>query len=102
MATVIHGLGLGPEGTCQHYHSDLDVVALLCGTCQVYFACYHCHDALQSHAFTAVDEGVGKPVLCGRCRTKLSYQAYQKGFCPNCQAAFNPACARHHDFYFKS
>ena len=43
----IHGIGLDKAGRCTHYHTQLDIAALLCAKCRKYYACYSCHDELQ-------------------------------------------------------
>ena len=42
----IHGIGLDKAGRCTHYHTQLDIAALLCAKCRKYYACYSCHDEL--------------------------------------------------------
>ncbi|MFC4761197.1 CHY zinc finger protein [Fructobacillus durionis] len=98
--TKIYGIDIGPRGTCQHYHSELDVVALECAQCQRYYACYECHNRLADHDFAPWPKGDGKPVLCGVCQKKLSFSEYQQGQCIYCQTPFNPGCAKHCHIYF--
>ena len=45
----IHGIGLDKAGRCTHYHTQLDIAALLCAKCRKYYACYSCHDELEDH-----------------------------------------------------
>ena len=47
----IHGIGLDKAGRCTHYHTQLDIAALLCAKCRKYYACYSCHDELEDHPF---------------------------------------------------
>lgn len=96
----LYGEELDQEGRCRHYHTDLDVVALKCAKCGRYYACYHCHDALEDHSFVPTDETEPYPVLCGSCGQRLTYEEYSKGHCPYCGHPFNPRCSRHHDIYF--
>ena len=49
----IHGIGLDKAGRCTHYHTQLDIAALLCAKCRKYYACYSCHDELEDHPFVA-------------------------------------------------
>lgn len=49
----IHGIGLDKAGRCTHYHTQLDIAALLCAKCRKYYACYSCHDELEDHSFVA-------------------------------------------------
>ncbi|MCD2159115.1 CHY zinc finger protein [Fructobacillus sp. M1-13] len=100
-AIKIFGQDIGPTGTCRHYHSDVDVVALRCEKCQQYFACYQCHDAMRKHAFQPAARQVGRPVLCGVCHKTLTYAEYKETACPYCGAAFNPNCVLHQDRYFQ-
>lgn len=44
----IHGIGLDKAGRCTHYHTQLDIAALLCAKCRKYYACYSCHDELKT------------------------------------------------------
>lgn len=46
----IHGIGLDKAGRCTHYHTQLDIAALLCAKCRKYYACYSCHDELEDHS----------------------------------------------------
>lgn len=98
----VYGIGLDAEGRCEHYHTELDVVALRCGKCRKYYACYKCHDQLEDHAFVPADAGqdADTPVLCCSCNSKLTYIQYQQGKCAFCGHDFNPKCALHHDIYF--
>ena len=34
----IHGIGLDKAGRCTHYHTQLDIAALLCAKCRKYYA----------------------------------------------------------------
>lgn len=96
----IHGIGLDKAGRCTHYHTELDVAALLCGKCRKYYACYECHDEMEDHSFEATSEAEPWPVLCGCCRNKLSREEYKTGSCPYCHAQFNPGCSLHENIYF--
>ena len=49
----ILGLDLDEVGRCSHYHGSNDIVALKCGSCQAFYACYRCHDAICDHSFKA-------------------------------------------------
>lgn len=96
----IHGIGLDEEGRCTHYHTKLDIAALLCAKCRKYYACYSCHDGIEDHPFTATTPEEKYPVLCGCCKQKLTYQEYKQGSCPYCHAQFNPRCSLHENIYF--
>nr|WP_197696932.1 CHY zinc finger protein [Streptococcus merionis] len=99
---MFYGLGVDQESRCQHYHSRVDIAALKCKACQKYYACYECHDAMESHLFVATDSSEVYPVLCGNCKTYLSRTDYETYFCPNCTHAFNPKCILHKNIYFKN
>ena len=96
----IHGIGLDKAGRCIHYHTRLDVAALLCAKCRKYYACYSCHDETENHPFVATEPDEKYPVLCGCCRSKLTRQEYKQGSCPYCHAEFNPRCSLHENIYF--
>ncbi|KHD44664.1 CHY zinc finger protein [Streptococcus hongkongensis] len=98
---TIYGLQLDNAGRCQHYHTELDIVALKCQVCQKYYACYKCHDNLEDHLFHANPSSEKFPVVCGNCRTYLSAEIYAKGFCPSCLSQFNPNCQLHKSIYFQ-
>ena len=98
------GLLVDHESRCVHYHSDKDIVALQCYECQKYYACYQCHNELESHIFSPYPLNLkeDRPILCGSCGKTLTYEEYtETGTCPFCNAAFNPACQSHHSYYFK-
>ncbi|MGT2887969.1 CHY zinc finger protein [Streptococcus didelphis] len=94
------GLDLDKETRCRHYHTARDIAALKCQTCQKYYACYICHDSLESHSFKASSKAEAYPVLCGACRKVMSRLAYEKGYCPYCSKPFNPKCSAHKAIYF--
>lgn len=96
----IYGSGLDAAGRCVHWHGDADVVALRCGQCHRYYACYMCHDAMEDHGFRAADDSDETPVLCGSCMHQLTREQYAAGSCAYCGHGFNPGCALHHDIYF--
>ena len=77
----IHGIGLDKAGRCTHYHTQLDIAALLCAKCRKYYACYSCHDELEDHPFAPTTPEEAYPVLCGNCGRKLTLQEYKKGSC---------------------
>ena len=98
------GLLVDHESRCVHYHSDKDIVALQCYECQKYYACYQCHNKLESHVFSTYPLNLkeDRPILCGSCGKTLTYEEYtETGTCPFCNAAFNPACQNHYSIYFR-
>ena len=46
----IHGIGLDKAGRCTHYHTQLDIAALLCAKCRKYYG------QLVSDLYSAEDE----------------------------------------------
>ncbi|EOT46996.1 MULTISPECIES: CHY zinc finger protein [Enterococcus] len=97
---TIHGKLVDQVGRCVHYHQNEDVVALKCGACQKYYACFVCHDECETHRYQAMDRTDTALVICGVCRHTLTYTQYQIQSCPYCFQSFNPNCALHHDIYF--
>ena len=98
------GVLVDDESRCVHYHTDKDIVALQCYECQKYYACYQCHNALETHTFTPYPLSLkeDRPILCGSCKKILTYEEYsKKSSCPYCKAAFNPACQNHYSIYFR-
>jgi uncharacterized CHY-type Zn-finger protein len=100
----IHGVNLDGQTRCAHYHSEVDIIAIKLRCCSEYYACKECHDALADHRLVPwLPESFGtRAVMCGACGTELTIEAYlaSGSRCPACDAAFNPACSRHHHFYF--
>lgn len=76
---IIYGINLDSKGRCKHYHTKQDIVALKCGKCQDYFACYQCHNQLRNHPLESVSVKAASPVFCGNCRHFLTYTEYKKG-----------------------
>ena len=71
----IHGIGLDKAGRCTHYHTQLDIAALLCAKCRKYYACYSCHDELEDHSFMA--NNTGRSLSC--FMRKLRQETYTSG-----------------------
>lgn len=92
------------ETRCEHYHSELDRVAMKFYCCKTYYPCIHCHIETTDHTVSKwpVEQFDEKAVLCGACGTEISIHAYINGgaSCSNCEAPFNPGCERHHHLYF--
>ena len=98
------GLLVDDESRCVHYHSDKDIVALQCYDCKKYYACYRCHNTLETHTFCPYPLNLKEDrlILCGSCGNTLTYVEYtEKGTSPFCNAAFNPACQNHYPIYFR-
>lgn len=90
------------QGRCTHYHSERDVVANWCTTCQAMWACHACHEEATDHPFGRVELSSSIPaVLCGVCGKSLSAAEYDSvSACPGCGAQFNPGCRLHRHLYF--
>ncbi|TWT11350.1 hypothetical protein FRX54_03460 [Streptococcus sp. sy004] len=99
----IYGDVVDLETRCLHYHSARDIVALRCFSCRRYYPCYHCHDTYEQHTYQAYSsQSEDEVVFCGACQIGMTALAYRQGksVCPNCSAAFNPACKEHESIYF--
>lgn len=100
----VHGELIDNESRCVHWHSPLDVIALKFKCCQRFYACYSCHDKLAGHPpqrYNLRHDSNEKLVLCGVCRTQLTFEQYVELRCPRCAAHFNPGCKIHYDLYFE-
>ena len=100
-----YGKLVDEETRCIHYHGKNDIIALQCYKCKKYYACYKCHDGIESHPFSPYPISLSDdfPILCGVCKNLLTYQEYHNHTnCPYCLSDFNPGCQNHHDYYFKS
>ncbi|MDP9086680.1 MAG: CHY zinc finger protein [Pseudomonadota bacterium] len=101
---IVKGVALDPQTRCAHYHSPLDIIAIKMACCQTYYACKDCHAELADHPLQAwpPTKWDMPAILCGACKQELTIRHYlQSGSsCPNCNADFNPGCAKHHHFYF--
>lgn len=100
----VRGVNLDAQTRCTHYRTALDVIAIRMKCCGVYYACKECHQALANHPIEVwpQEEWNQPAVLCGACGYQLSIAQYMaSGYkCPNCDAAFNPGCRNHYQFYF--
>ncbi|MBI4512762.1 MAG: hypothetical protein HY702_01510 [Gemmatimonadetes bacterium] len=106
VAPRVHGRLVDAHTRCVHYDGPRDIVAIKFRCCGRYYACYSCHEELESHpaARWARGEFGERAVLCGACGAELTINAYLAcGYrCPSCGAGFNPGCARHHPLYFET
>lgn len=101
----VYGVDVDQQTRCQHYHSELDIIALKFGCCERYYSCYQCHLETADHPpkpwpQSRFDEAA---VLCGSCGHELTVHEYKEcdSRCPACNASFNPGCAAHHALYFE-
>lgn len=101
---MVFGATVDNQTRCVHYHTELDVVAIKFFCCGRYYPCCHCHDEAEHHPIVPwpadrLDTGA---VLCGVCGSEFAISSYLAAArCPECDAAFNPRCARHRSIYFQ-
>jgi uncharacterized CHY-type Zn-finger protein len=102
---AVYGKPVDQQTRCEHWHSDLDIIAIKFKCCEKYFPCFSCHEETVDHPpqVWPVDEFDTKAVLCGACGVELSINEYlqSNNTCPNCSAAFNPGCRKHYHLYFE-
>lgn len=93
----ICGIDLGSTG-CTHDRNDLASVALLCKCCHKHYACYRCHNKLESHLIErgTLLEFNKDAILCRRCQHSLTVEAYFA-----CQAPCNPGWKKRWERYFE-
>jgi uncharacterized CHY-type Zn-finger protein len=111
---VVHGLNVNSTSGCEHYHSELDIIAIKFKCCGLYWACCVCHQngntntkanhPTANHAIERWEhhEFNTMAILCGCCGIELTINQYLNcnSFCPNCNAAFNSRCRLHWHQYF--
>lgn len=102
---TVHGMNTRLKLQCDHWHSELDIIAIRHKCCMEYYACISCHDELAGHASEVwpKSERQRLAVLCGNCYRELSIEEYLKSNsqCPGCKAGFNPGCSKHYTLYFE-
>lgn len=91
---------------CEHWHSELDIIALKFKCCETFYPCYECHKESTSHEVLRYHSNTEeKVVLCGNCNTSMTFAEYQSNKeplrCPYCMSKFNPGCSNHYDLYFE-
>lgn len=100
----VRGVDLDPQTRCAHYHGATDIIAIKMKCCGVFYACKDCHTALADHEIEVWPRGqwIDHAVLCGGCGVELTIEQYMRceSRCPACDAAFNPGCRNHYQFYF--
>jgi uncharacterized CHY-type Zn-finger protein len=89
---------------CEHYHLDVDIVAIKFKCCNTYYSCCKCHEEGADHP-TEVwkkQEFENKAILCGACGTELTINEYLDSMssCHYCNASFNSRCKYHSHLYF--
>ncbi len=101
---VIYGIDVDSQTRCDHYRTDLDIIAIKFKCCGFWFPCYECHSEIADHE-TKVwprDERDTVAILCGACGYQLSITEYLgcASTCPGCLSKFNPGCSKHYHLYF--
>ena len=102
----VKGTNVDAQTRCEHYHKEIDIIAIKFKCCGDWFPCFECHEENTNHQqeIWPVDEFDTKTVLCGSCGYKLSVTEYMKcdSVCPECRSLFNPGCAKHYHLYFET
>eukprot|EP00796_Vickermania_ingenoplastis_P007881 gene7881-5507_t len=103
---VVRGRVVDGETRCEHYHSELDIIAIKFRCCKIFYPCFQCHEEETEGKHEpqqwAVEERDHRAILCGHCRTTHTIATYMgTDICPACSAAWNPRCAHHYHLYFK-
>ena len=102
----VYGKPIDNQTRCQHWHSELDIIAIKFKCCDKYYPCFSCHEETADHEpqVWPKSEFDSKAILCGVCGTELSIADYKSSnnTCPNCKAAFNPGCSNHYHLYFET
>jgi uncharacterized CHY-type Zn-finger protein len=98
------GFSVDAETRCEHWHSELDIIAIKFKCCGEWYPCFECHTALAGHEPTvwSVNERAEPAVLCGACGHELTIEEYVSSGsqCTSCSSQFNPKCANHYHLYF--
>ncbi len=100
----VYGLLVDDQTRCEHYHSEVDIIAIKFKCCDKFYPCYQCHNACENHPIERwqPNEFDQQAILCGHCQRTLSIQKYmQVTHCPYCQAQFNAGCKKHYGIYFE-
>ncbi|MCP3761305.1 CHY zinc finger protein [Domibacillus sp. A3M-37] len=101
----IKGKVLDEETRCEHYHKEIDRIAIKFYCCQTYYPCHSCHEECGcGDALVWPRRLFGeKAILCGACKHELTINEYLScnSTCPACGASFNPGCSLHKHYYFE-
>lgn len=102
---MIKGKIIDDQTRCEHYHSELDIIAIKFKCCRDYYPCFQCHEEVAGHQAQkwSKDERDEKAILCGVCKTELTINEYfhSGNICPSCNSHFNPKCNLHYHLYFE-
>lgn len=99
----VFGKTVDEHTRCEHYATELDVIAIRFACCDLYYPCHLCHSECADHPAEQWprDKWDQPAILCGMCWTQLTIETYRNtDSCPECAALFNPRCAAHLDYYF--
>ncbi|RWZ58051.1 hypothetical protein EQV77_09705 [Halobacillus fulvus] len=99
----VYGVKVDQQTRCQHYHSDIDVIAIKFRCCGKFYACHACHEEMEDHAADRwpEEEWDETAIMCGNCRNVLTIREYMDvNSCPSCEHSFNERCSNHYPLYF--
>ncbi|GGC91012.1 hypothetical protein GCM10007216_22200 [Thalassobacillus devorans] len=99
----VKGVQVDPYTRCQHYHSDIDIIAIKFYCCKEYYACYYCHKEKANHREEKWPRELWneQAILCGNCDHELTINEYiEASECPSCRHRFNEKCSNHYPLYF--
>jgi len=102
---VVKGVNVDSYSRCEHFHGELDIVAIKFPCCDEFYACYDCHSFIAYHRPTKwqSNQFEEKAIMCGNCHSCLTIKEYlsSDSCCPICSASFNPRCKDHWSLYFE-
>lgn len=99
----VFGKTVDAHTRCEHYSTELDIIAIRFACCDRYYPCHLCHSECTEHPAQqwSREQWDHKAILCGACWTQLTIGTYLGvDACPECAAAFNPGCKAHSSYYF--
>ena len=99
----VFGKTVDDQTRCEHYSTELDIIAIRFACCDRYYPCHLCHSECTAHRAQQRprEQWHRKAILCGNCWIELTVEAYLGvSACPDCAAPFYPRCAAHADFHF--
>jgi uncharacterized CHY-type Zn-finger protein len=102
----VKGINADSQTRCEHYKSEIDIIAIKFKCCGDWFPCFECHRETANHPpqVWSKNEFETKAILCGNCRHQLTINEYFacQSSCPNCSHRFNPKCSNHYHLYFET
>lgn len=99
----VFGKTVDEHTRCEHYATELDVIAIRLACCGLYYPCHLCHSECAGHPAQQWprEQWNQHAILCGMCWAELTIEAYLgASVCPECAAPFNPRCRAHSTHYF--